>query len=56
MKLARLALLILALGALVAAPPVSPAQSTKALLLFGGDEHKTFLGCLNCVDTSTSVL
>lgn len=21
---------------------------TKALLLFGGDDHKTFLGCLNC--------
>lgn len=24
------------------------AQGTKALLLFGGDDHKTFLGCLNC--------
>jgi hypothetical protein len=23
----------------------------KALLLFGGEDHKTFLGCLNCVDT-----
>ena len=32
------------------------AQATKALLLFGGHDHKTFLGCLNCVDTSeTSV-
>ena len=24
------------------------AQGTKALLLFGGGDHKTFLGCLNC--------
>jgi hypothetical protein len=24
------------------------AQGTIALLLFGGDGHKTFLGCLNC--------
>lgn len=24
------------------------AQSNVALLLFGGDGHKTFLGCLNC--------
>lgn len=32
------------------------AQATKALLLFGGSDHKTFLGCLNCADTSeTSV-
>jgi hypothetical protein len=28
------------------------AQDTKALLLFGGSDHKTFLGCLNCVNTS----
>jgi hypothetical protein len=33
-------------------PQVS-AQNAKALLLFGGDDHKTFLGCLNCVDTSS---
>lgn len=31
---------------------VSRAQNPKALLLFGGEDHKTFLGCLNCVDTS----
>lgn len=31
---------------------ISGAQSPKALLLFGGSDHKTFLGCLNCVDTS----
>ncbi len=31
----------------------SDAQATKALLLFGGHDHKTFLGCLNCVDTSS---
>ena len=28
------------------------AQNTKALLLFGGDDHKTFLDCLKSVDTS----
>jgi hypothetical protein len=27
-------------------------QAPKALLLFGGKDHKTFLGCLNCVNTS----
>jgi hypothetical protein len=32
--------------------PRAEAQVTKALLLFGGHDHKTFLGCLNCVDTS----
>ena len=35
------------------APPGN-AQTAKALLLFGGKDHKTFLGCLNCVDTSTT--
>jgi hypothetical protein len=36
--------------------PHAEAQTAKALLLFGGHDHKTFLGCLNCVDTSeTSV-
>jgi len=29
------------------------AQS-KALLLFGGHDHKTFLGCLNCSDISAT--
>jgi hypothetical protein len=28
-----------------------PAETT-ALLLFGGEDHKTFLGCLNCGRTS----
>ena len=32
--------------------PQAEAQATKAILLFGGRDHKTFLGCLNCVDTS----
>jgi hypothetical protein len=32
----------------------SNAQAPKALLLFGGEDHKTFLGCLNCADTSAS--
>jgi hypothetical protein len=26
----------------------------SALMLFGGQDHKTFLGCLNCAETSTS--
>ena len=26
--------------------------ASKALLLFGGEDHKTFLGCLNCSDKS----
>jgi hypothetical protein len=29
----------------------APAQSSKALLLFGGEDHKVFLGCLNCSAT-----
>ena len=32
----------------------SNAQAPKALLLFGGNDHETFLGCLNCVDTGAS--
>jgi len=28
------------------------AQKPPALLLFGGEDHKTFLGCLNCIATS----
>lgn len=30
------------------------SQSPQALLLFGGTNHKTFLGCLNCAPTSPS--
>ena len=38
------------------AGPCAEAQTTKALLLFGGHDHKMFLGCLNCVNTGeTSV-
>lgn len=33
---------------------VSHAQSAKALLLFGGEDHKTYLGCLNCSAHSES--
>jgi hypothetical protein len=29
------------------------AQNPPALLLFGGEAHKTFLGCLNCTPTSS---
>lgn len=35
------------LGILLTIAPDSNAQSV-ALLLFGGTDHKTFLGCLNC--------
>jgi hypothetical protein len=36
--------------------PRPEAQATKAMLLFGGEGHKTFLGCLNCLATGqTSV-
>jgi hypothetical protein len=51
-------LVVAAVGSLLLASPFlttaprAEAQVTKALLLFGGHDHKTFLGCLNCVDTS----
>lgn len=32
----------------------SNAQTTPELLLFGGDGHKEFLGCLNCSDTAAN--
>ena len=32
----------------------SNGQEAKALLLFGGEGHKTFLGCLNCSQLSPS--
>jgi hypothetical protein len=51
-------LVVAAVGSLLFASPFfttaprAEAQATKALLLFGGHDHKTFLGCLNCADTS----
>lgn len=48
-------LFIVSVGILVASLGTpGRAQSPKALLLFGGEGHKTFLGCLNCSDVSTS--
>ncbi len=44
--------LFLAAAFTFAAPAVN-GQTAKALLLFGGKDHKTFLGCLNCVSTSS---
>jgi hypothetical protein len=41
MKSALISLLLAFLGP-------AQAQNNVALLLFGGDGHKTFLGCLNC--------
>src|SRR5665213_1438400 len=32
----------------------TPPKQPKALLLYGGTDHKTFLGCLNCVATAKS--
>jgi hypothetical protein len=37
---------------LLVATPVYYAQTNTALLLFGGDGHKVFLGCLNCSASS----
>ncbi len=46
--------LLLTLSLLSCFVAVAAHTQTKpaALLLFGGEDHKTFLGCLNCVDTS----
>ena len=54
MKTHRLGWLAVRFAAFVlcAGASYSHAQSPKALLLFGGDDHKTFLGCLNCGDSS----
>jgi hypothetical protein len=43
MKLAAYALLVMT----VSIPTVGRAQ-TPALLLYGGGDHQTFLGCVNC--------
>jgi hypothetical protein len=42
---------VLLITCLCLVPRATP-QAPKALLLFGGKDHKDFLGCLNCVDTS----
>ena len=47
-------LLLLFLIIVSASAPNADAGSTKALLLFGDTDHKTFLGCLNCVETSNA--
>ena len=43
--------LVLLISSLYAVTSATP-QSAKALLLFGGKEHKDFLGCLNCANTA----
>lgn len=46
---------LLVAALLLAFSTIASAQNT-ALLLFGGTDHRTFLGCLNCSPTdSTSV-
>ena len=43
----------LGIGLLLLLPgPACHAQTSKKLLVFGGKDHKIFLGCLNCVQTS----
>ncbi|MGB8321975.1 MAG: hypothetical protein WCE52_03345 [Candidatus Acidiferrum sp.] len=44
-------LLVLLMSCLCLGPSATP-QAPKALLLFGGKDHKDFLGCLNCMNTS----
>jgi hypothetical protein len=41
-------------AAVQGAAAASSPQTPPALLLFGGQDHKTFLGCLNCSETSQS--
>lgn len=48
-------LVCLCVLALLGAPASnSNTPSPKELLLFGGQDHGTFLGCLNCADSSAS--
>jgi hypothetical protein len=37
---------------LLCSMPTANLQAPEALLLFGGQDHEDFLGCLNCVDSS----
>ena len=54
MRMTRLAAVAAVLSASLfwTTVPGAGAQATKAMLLFGGHDHKTFLGCLNCIDTN----
>lgn len=54
MKVTRLfwMLCLLCLSLLPVAAQQAAPQNVKALLLFGGEDHKTFLGCLNCSELS----
>lgn len=49
----RLLLIALVLGLLGCWPGGMAEAQTKALILFGGVNHKVFLGCLNCSDISS---
>jgi hypothetical protein len=44
--------LLLAIGAATVA--IAANAQTPAFLIFGGDDHKVFLGCLNCAETDPS--
>ena len=54
MKTSAFAVLLMLVLACLSALMVATveAQTSKALLLFGGHDHKTFLGCLNCSETA----
>jgi hypothetical protein len=47
-------LLVISLLTCLCLVPSATPQAPKALLLFGGQDHKDFLGCLNCVDSSAA--
>lgn len=47
MKSYRVAIVSVLIALAVMAVPVAQTQ-TSELFLFGGDDHETFLGCLNC--------
>jgi hypothetical protein len=40
-------------GAAAGAAGASAAQTVSKLMIFGGQDHKTYLGCLNCNEYAT---
>jgi hypothetical protein len=52
MKIAALLIVFLAGCGCFLSGITAPQPSPKVLLLFRKEDHKDFLGCLNCVDTS----
>lgn len=52
MKTANVLVAVLMTCLCVVTDATPQVPKPKALLLFGGQDHKDFLGCLNCVNTS----